>query len=148
MQLTLYTDYSLRMLLYLGVTDQSATIGEIAERFQISRNHLVKVAHSLGKAGYLHTTRGRTGGLRLARSAEQINLGQVVRAMEPNFFLVECFNKEANRCVITPSCGLRHVLHEAFAAFLKVLDGYTLQDILANKDALAEELGLASLVKD
>ncbi|MBI2434471.1 MAG: Rrf2 family transcriptional regulator [Candidatus Hydrogenedentes bacterium] len=144
MQLTLYTDYSLRMLIYLGVVED-ATIAEIADHFHISRNHLVKVAHNLGKYGYIHTMRGRTGGLRLARDPEKIKIGEVVRSMEPNFNLVECFHREGNQCVITPSCGLKNVLFQAYDSFLRVLDSYTLADMLHNKELLAEELHIEIL---
>lgn len=144
MQLTLYTDYSLRMLTYLGVVED-ATIAEIADHYHISKNHLVKVAHNLGKSGYLHTMRGRTGGLRLERAPETIVIGQVIRDMEPNFLLVECFHHDVNRCIITPSCELKHALYEAYQAFLQVLDGYTLADLLQNRDELAENLCLPAI---
>ena len=136
MQLTLYTDYSLRMLLYLGIVED-ATIGEIADAFQVSRNHLVKVAHHLGKAGYIHTTRGRSGGLRLARPAEEISVGDVVRHMEPNFHLVECLNPQHKLCSIVPACKLKDVLVEAHHAFLDVLDKYSVESLLENRELLS-----------
>lgn len=137
MQLTLHTDYALRALIYLALSDEGATIAEIASRYGISRNHLVKVAHNLGKAGLIETTRGRAGGLRLARPAADINLGQVVRLMEPHFNLVECFDKEHDTCVIAPACGLRRALFEAQQAFLRTLDAYTLADFTRNRKELA-----------
>lgn len=140
MQLTQYTDYALRTLLYLAVTEENATITEIADRYNISRNHLVKVVHNLGKLGYITTIRGRQGGLRLARTPESIRLGEVVRKTEPNFHLVECFDRVNDRCVITPGCQLKGVLGKAFKAFSDVLDEYTLADLTANKKELARLL--------
>lgn len=134
-QLTLYTDYSLRMLLYLGVME-SATIAEVAERFQISRNHLVKVAHNLTRKGYVHAMRGRTGGIRLAMRPEDISIGQVVRDMEPHLNLVECFDSRSPWCVILPECILKNVLVQAEQAFLGVLNDHTLADLLQNKERL------------
>lgn len=142
MQLTQYTDYALRTLVYLAICDGNATITEIAERYGISRNHLVKVVHNLGKLGYITTTRGRQGGLRLAHPPGDINLGDVVRRTEPNFFLVECFDAERNRCVITPACQLVGILGNAFSAFMDVLDGYTLEDIAGNQKQLRKLLAL------
>lgn len=99
MQLTLYTDYSLRVLLYLGIhKNEKATINEIADYFKISRNHLVKVVHNLAVCGYIHTVRGKGGGMSLARPAEEINIGDVVRHTEPNFHVVECFNPQTTHC--------------------------------------------------
>lgn len=136
MQLTQYTDFALRTLLYLAVTNENATITEIAERYNISRNHLVKVVHNLGKLGYITTVRGRQGGLRLARSPESINLGEVVRRTEPNFHLVECFDRINDQCILTPSCQLKGRLGKAFKAFMAVLDEYTLADLLGNRREL------------
>lgn len=142
MQLTQYTDYALRTLIYLAICDDNATITEIAERYRISRNHLVKVVHNLGKLGYITTTRGRQGGLRLAYPPSEINMGEVVRRTEPNFHLVECFDASRNQCVITPACRLMGVLGEAFDAFLQVLDQYTLEDMAANREPLRRLLAL------
>ncbi|MBI2422441.1 MAG: Rrf2 family transcriptional regulator [Candidatus Hydrogenedentes bacterium] len=142
MQLTRYTDYSLRVLLYLAVMEGGGTISEIAASYNISRNHLVKVAHQLGKEGYVATTRGRSGGLQLGQDPGGINLGEVVRRVEPNFHLVECFNTAENRCVITPACTLTGVLAQAHRAFFAVLDQYTLKDLLDNKDELRRLLSL------
>lgn len=136
MQLTQYTDYALRTLLYLAITEENATITEIADRYKISRNHLVKVVHNLGKLGYITTIRGRQGGLRLARKPEEINLGDVVRRTEPNFFLVECFDRANDQCIITPGCQLKGVLGKAFKAFMGVLDEYTLADMVGNRREL------------
>lgn len=144
MQLTLYTDYSLRVLLYLAAREEPATIAEIAESYSISRNHLVKVVHELGRKGYVKTERGRGGGISLAHAPGKIGVGEVVRAMEPNFHIVECFDPGKNACVITPQCALRHALIAANAAFMKVLDGYTLADVTRNRAALVRVLGGAA----
>lgn len=140
MQLTQYTDFALRTLLYLAITKENATITEIAERYQISRNHLVKVVHNLGKLGYITTVRGRQGGLRLARAPESINLGEVVRRTEPNFNLVECFDRVHDQCILTPGCQLKGVLGKAFKAFMNVLDEYTLADLISNRNELEQLL--------
>lgn len=130
MRLTLYTDYSLRVLLYLSSKeDEIVTITELANFYKISRNHLVKVVHNLGLNGYILTTRGRNGGIKLARPAKEIPIGEVVRTTEPDFDLLECFNPATDRCVITRSCSLKSVLFNAQAGFLDVLDEYTLADI-------------------
>lgn len=138
MKLTDYTDYSLRVLIYLAANPKTTvTIRHISDTFGISRNHLVKIAQHLGQAGYLHTIRGRTGGICLGRQAADINIGEVIRATEPDFGLVECF-REGNRCVITRTCGLRGVLHQALQAYLEVLDGYTLQDLMDKPLAISK----------
>ena len=138
MRLTMYTDYSLRILLYVGAKEQGelSTIREISEAYNISKNHLMKVSHELGKAGFIETVRGRGGGIRLAVPAEEINIGAVVRRMEDDFHLVECFSAEGNTCPIAPVCGLKGVLAQALKAYLDVLSAYTLSDLLANKHAL------------
>jgi Rrf2 family nitric oxide-sensitive transcriptional repressor len=130
MRLTLYTDYSLRVLLYLaGKEDEVVTISDLADFYKISRNHLVKVVHNLGLKGYILTTRGRNGGLRLAHPAKEILIGDVVRATEPDLDLLECFNPATDQCVITRSCSLKSVLFNAQATFMGVLDQYTLADL-------------------
>ena len=138
MRLTLYTDYSLRVLIYLaGREDEVVTISEMADFYNISRNHLVKVVHNLGLKGYILTSRGRHGGIKLARPAQKIPIGDVVRSTEPDFDLLECFNPVTDKCVISRSCSLKGVLHSAQASFLNILDGYTLADIAkASKKAL------------
>lgn len=128
MKLTQYTDYSLRVLMYLGFKNDAATISEISERYDISRNHVVKVVHQLGVLGYLQTVRGKGGGLRLARSPDQINVGAVVRDVE-NLELVECLG-ENNTCVLSPPCVMRTALKDALEAFMAVLDSYTLADLV------------------
>jgi Rrf2 family nitric oxide-sensitive transcriptional repressor len=131
MRLTLYTDYSLRVLLYLAnKEDETVTITELADFYKISRNHLVKVVHNLGLNGYILTTRGRHGGLQLAHPAKDILIGEVVRSTEPDFDLLECFNPATDQCVITSSCKLKGVIFNAQASFIAVLDKYTLADLV------------------
>lgn len=142
MRLTMYTDFSLRVLIYLGTKepDELTTIQEISEAYNISKNHLTKVTFELGKAGFIQTVRGRGGGIRLADLPQNINVGTVVRRMEDDFNLVECFDSATNRCPISPICGLRGVLGKALHAYLTVLDEYTLEDLLFNKEGLREIL--------
>jgi len=142
MRLSSYSDYALRILIYLAVQpDQLPTIGEIAEKHGISKNHLMKVAHQLGIGGYIETVRGRGGGLRLGRAPEQIRLGDVIRFTEQDLAIVECMG-EGNQCRLTPACVLRGVLGEALQAFLGVLDEYTLADIVRQRRTLTSLLGL------
>lgn len=141
MRLTTFTDYSLRVLMYLAaVPGRRATIGEIARAFDISENHLMKVVHALGKAGLLANVRGRGGGLALARAPQAINVGAVVRATEGEAIPAECFERAASTCDLLRVCQLRGVLAEAVAAFHAVLDRYTLADLVQNRQALARVL--------
>ncbi|HEX7787452.1 MAG TPA: Rrf2 family transcriptional regulator, partial [Methylomirabilota bacterium] len=134
MQLTRYSDYSLRVLIYLAVRpDQLATIEEIAQAYGISKAHLMKVVHQMGRAGFLETVRGRGGGFRLGRAPEDIRVGDVIRYTEDKMDLVECFDPETSHCRIEPVCGLRGVLEEALDAFLNALDRYTLADLVARR---------------
>ncbi|MEC4747955.1 Rrf2 family transcriptional regulator [Methylomicrobium sp. Wu6] len=134
MQLTSYTDYALRVLIYLaGISGRQATITEIADFFNISRNHLVKVVQKLGERGFIKTTRGKGGGLILQRPAETIIVGDVVRAMETHFNWVECFNPEQQLCRYLPDCRLKQLLARAGNAYLQVLDASTLADLAASK---------------
>jgi len=129
MQLTLHTDYALRVLIYLAQKDDElATISEITDFYRISRNHLVKVVHHLAQENFVHTTRGKHGGMRLARAAKLISIGQVVRRMEPSFDLVECFNNNSQPCAVVPICALKEVLHRAVSEFLALLDQFTVAD--------------------
>ena len=140
MRLTTFSDYSLRVLIYLAADpDRRATIAEIAKAFDVSENHLMKVVHFLGKAGWLRNLRGKGGGLELARAPDDIRIGAVVRDCESQL-TAECFDRATNRCVITPACQLRHALKEASDAFYSTLDQYTLQDITGNRRALAKIL--------
>lgn len=135
MRLTHFSDYALRVLMYAAARGENLiTIEETAELYGISRAHLMKVANQLTRAGYLKAIRGRSGGLALAKRPDAISLGDVLRATEPDFALVECFTDD-NRCLITPRCRLRGALREALAAFVGTLDSYTLADlILSPKD--------------
>jgi Rrf2 family nitric oxide-sensitive transcriptional repressor len=135
--LTIYADYSLRMLNYLAVRGEDlATIPEIASSYGISRHHLVKVAHQLGVKGYIQTTRGKNGGLRLGRPASEIHVGEVVRQMEPDMALVPCLHPVNARCPIVPSCLLRQAIEQAREAFLTALDEYTLADLQSPRVSL------------
>ena len=143
MRLTTHTDYALRMLMYLALKPgESSTIQEIADSYGISKNHLMKVAHNLGSAGWIETIRGRGGGLRLALPPEAIDLGAVVRTTEEDLGLVECFRPSDNCCAITPACRLKRIFGEALEAFLEVLSGYSLADLIRRPKALAEILEL------
>lgn len=142
MKLTHYTDYALRVLMYLGVRGEGlATITEISERYGISRNHVMKVVFDLGRLDYVETVRGRHGGVRLRRAPEEINVGELVRHMESNLALVECLG-DHNSCCLTPVCVLRGAVEEALEAFLGVLDRYTLADLIEPRDRLAGQLRL------
>ncbi|MBV9750605.1 MAG: Rrf2 family transcriptional regulator [Acetobacteraceae bacterium] len=148
MHLTVYTDYSLRLLMYLAVKrEDRATIGEVAVAYGIAKNHLTKVAHQLGLAGYVGTVRGKGGGLQLAKPAEQIGLGDVVRRTESDMALVPCFEPLCAPCPIVPACGLRGALHEARQAFLSALDRYTLADLVAQRTALQELLSMPAALE-
>ncbi len=171
MKLTNYSDYALRSLIYLAVKPEPqvlANISDIAESYQISKSHLTKIIHQLGQLGYIETIRGKNGGIRLASAPEDINLGVLIKQIEPDFALVECFaatvptldNVEQSGlpiklidptasnsslrtkqgCVISPVCRLKGVFFEALSAFVNVLEGYTLADIITNKVELAEIL--------
>ncbi len=141
MHLTTYTDYALRVLIYAALNaERPVTIAEMTRAYGISKNHLMKIVHYLARRGWVSTTRGRRGGMRLTHPPEAISLGTVVRETEPHFRLVECFEPATNTCPIAPACGLAEVLHEAQAAFLAILDRYTLADLVTQKDALARIL--------
>ena len=144
MRLTVYTDYSLRMLMCLAVKQGNrATIAEVAAAYGISKAHLTKVAHQLGLAGYVVTARGKGGGLGLAQPAKAIRLGDVVRRTEPDMALVPCFEPVHGPCPIVPACGLRNALYEARQAFLAVLDRYSLEDLVHRRAELASLLHAA-----
>lgn len=137
MQLTIYTDYSLRVLLYLGLhPEKRVTISEIADAYGVSRNHLVKVVHNLALEGWIHTIRGKSGGMQLAFPPEQINVGAVVRKTEPHMNLLECFDKEINTCPIISTCALKRALYQARKAFMDVLDQYTIADVLGQPQTM------------
>ena len=141
MKLTQYSDLGLRLLMYLAMRDgESVTIQEASDRFAISKNHLVKISHQLTKSGLVESTRGRNGGVRLARPPESINVEEALRATEDNFDLVECFNATQNRCVISDVCKLSGVLDAALAAFFAVLCKTSLADLVKNGKELEKYL--------
>lgn len=144
MRLTQYTDYSLRVLVYLGLNaGRRSTIREISDAYGISRNHLMKVVQQLASEGYVTSVRGVGGGLSLGRTPEEISIGELVRAMEPDMGLVECMRPD-NQCVITPACGLTRILCTARDAFLESLDAHTLADVLTREQrpVLTRQLGI------
>jgi Rrf2 family nitric oxide-sensitive transcriptional repressor len=144
MRLTTFSDYSLRVLMYLGVHgERLATIGEVAGAYGISENHLVKVVHHLAEHGYIETTRGKGGGMRLARPPAKINVGEVLWGTEENLVLVECFDRATSDCRIEPACVLKGVLGRAVAAFFATLERYTLADLLVTKPKLTRLLIVA-----
>jgi Rrf2 family transcriptional regulator, nitric oxide-sensitive transcriptional repressor len=141
MKLTAFTDYSLRVLIYLAAQpERRATIADIAQAFEVSENHLTKVVHFLGKNGWLSTVRGKGGGLELPMPPELIPIGKVVRETEGVTFPAECFGKNGTDCCIAKICRLRGVLGEAVRAFYAVLDKYTLADLVQNRQSLAKVL--------
>lgn len=175
MRLTNYTDYALRSLIYLAVKPDPqalANISDIADSYQISKSHLTKIIHQLGQLGYIDSMRGKNGGIRLACAPKDINLGVLIKQIEPDFDLVQCFastvahhksnqkndatakelpltfieeskNNPAQGCIISPVCQLKAVFFEALTAFINVLERYTLADIISNKDELNTLLSLA-----
>lgn len=144
MRLTVYSDYALRLMMYLGLNDDKlSTISEVAEAYQISKAHLMKITNELGQKGLIETVRGRQGGMRLGKAANVISVGEIVRACEPDFAVVPCF--EANPtivCAIQPACVLKRALAAATSAFLDTLDGYTLSDLVRPTVPLRSLLGL------
>ncbi|WP_419901744.1 Rrf2 family transcriptional regulator [Kiloniella sp.] len=143
MRLTTYTDYSLRVLIFVGLKgEELTTITEISDRYNISRNHLMKVVNQLSQDGYLKTIRGKNGGMTLAHVPSKINLGDVVRDMEDNLDIVECFDKKKGCCQIDGYCRLQGILGEAVIAFFDVLDKYTLEDLMVNRSGLQKALSL------
>lgn len=148
MKLTTFTDYSLRVLMHVAsAPDGRATIGSIAKAFGISENHLVKVVHLLGREGFLHNTRGRGGGITLARPAREISVADVIRATEGGVEPVECFRAEGNRCAIAPVCRLAGALAKAIDAFYEVLATYSLEDLVANRAEVAAILHPAATLQ-
>ncbi len=143
MRLTTFSDYSLRVLIYLGVhDDEIATVGQIAAAYGISANHLMKVVHYLAQGGYIETARGKGGGMRLGLTPDKINLGELVRGTEDNRKLVECFDRDNSDCRIESACVLRGLLGQALEAFFRSLDAYTLADLIAPKPRLEKMLVL------
>ena len=142
MRLTTFTDYTIRVLIYMGIyPDCRISTSELAVHYGISRNHLNKVAHYLGQQGYVDTSRGKGGGMSLARSPEDINIGTLVRDTEKNSVLVECFDAAHCHCRILPACRLTGMLHEAQEAFYYSLEQYSLADLIVDKARLHDVLG-------
>ncbi len=133
MRLTKYSDYALRTLIYLALAERMCTIQEVADSYSIPKNHLIKVANQLAVSGFIDSIRGKGGGIQLASSPENINLGDVIRETEQSFELVECFSLENNQCVLSPHCKLAHLLSTALDSFLNVFDQRTLADVVAPK---------------
>lgn len=139
MQLTRLTDYSLRTLIYLAIhPERLVTIAEISKTYQISANHLMKIVHQLGKLGYIQTFRGKAGGMRLARPPTKIRVGELVRDMEENMDLAECFNPRNRDCPLLPKCILQGALRVAREKFLETLNTYTVFDLIANQQIRGE----------
>jgi len=143
MHLTTFSDYAFRVLIYLAAKDVPGSLNEISQAYGISRNHLIKTVNVLEKNGFVHTRRGVGGGITLAKAASQIGLADVVRCTEPAFTIVECFDKEKNKCVITKACNLKSILKEALDAFLGTLEEYSLADITTNSRELIKILDSA-----
>ena len=140
MRLSTFTDYSLRVLMYLAAKPgERATIAQVARAFGVSEHHMVKVVHSLGRAGWLSNIRGKGGGLELAVAPEKIVVGKVVRHTEGPAVMAECFD-DANECSIVEDCRLKGVLAESLKAFYAVLDRHTVADIVKNRQQLAKVL--------
>jgi len=137
MQLTVFTDYGLRTLMFLAAhRDRLCNVREVADHYGVSYNHLVKVVHRLAQLGYVESLKGKGGGIRLAKGAEKHRLGDLVRALEPNMDIVECFNRDTNTCRVSGSCHLKHILFDAKQAFILSLNQHTLADTVANKASL------------
>ena len=137
MRLTTFSDYTLRVLMFLAFSrERLATIPEIAAAYEISENHLMKVVHQLARAGVIESVRGKGGGIRLARPPEEIRLGQIVRASEGGAPIVECLSEDTSSCRIAPACRLAAVLTRAFEALYATLDEYTLADLVRTPNRL------------
>jgi Rrf2 family transcriptional regulator, nitric oxide-sensitive transcriptional repressor len=137
MRLTSYTDYALRTLMYLALNrEQLVTIADIAQAHNIAKNHLTKVVHHLGTLGFIETVRGRSGGMRLAREPETFSVGDVVRQTETDFYMASCFDENAPSCLYAAGCEMRGALAQATKAFLDVLDGVTLAQMVARDPQL------------
>lgn len=148
MRLTVYTDYTLRVMMFLAIKHRSgelSRIDDIAQAYAISRSHLTKIVHELGHSGLVVTVRGRSGGMQLARPPEQITVGEIVRLAEKDFAVVACHDPDTlDICTIQPACNLQRVLRRAMAAFMRELDGLTLAEAITAPAAAASLLGLAT----
>lgn len=134
MQLTSFTDYALRTLMYLAARpEEKSSVKEISEHYGISRNHLVKVVHRLSQLGYIETTKGKGGGIQIAQETKKLRLGDLITQLEPNMNMVECFDAKTNTCRITGSCQLKHYLFEATRSFVDTMNRYKLSDTVNQK---------------
>ncbi|MDF1757586.1 MAG: Rrf2 family transcriptional regulator [Legionellaceae bacterium] len=144
MQLTQFTDYSLRALIYISLKKETCNIKNITDAYAVSYNHMIKIIHNLAKIDLIKTTRGKNGGISMAVDPEKINLGDLISQLEPNFDLAPCFNKEKEGCSIAPVCNLKCILQESQQAFMDVLSKYTLADVVGNKVELKSFLNIPS----
>lgn len=143
MHLTLRSNHAMRLMMYCAVNDRAvAPVSEIARACNMSEAHLSKIAHALAAAGFVETVRGRRGGVRLARPATELNVGEIVRATELGQCLVECLDPETNTCPLIEVCRFRSIIGRALDAFLSVLDGYTLADLVADRGQIRAAMGL------
>lgn len=143
MRLTLKTDYALRTLMYLAKhADKKASIGEIAAHYAISENHLTKLVHELGRQGLVETTRGKGGGIRIAEATWDMRVGDIVRVLEDDFALVDCFKDPApeHPCLLTNHCGLQGILGQALQAFFQHLDQYRFKDLIGKPEVLEQPI--------
>jgi Rrf2 family nitric oxide-sensitive transcriptional repressor len=148
MRLTDYTDYALRVLMFCAAhPERPVTIAELAEHHGISKNHLMKVVNDLARQGFLQTTRGRGGGLRLLKTAQEIRIGDVVRASETDFKMVECFDASTNTCTLTPHCQLKGVIQSAQRSFMAELDRATLADVITAPTSELQTITVSALGK-
>ncbi len=145
MQLTRYTDYSLRLLMLLGLrSGKLLTIQRVSDAYGISRNHLVKIVNQLSSLGMVETNRGRKGGIRLAMDPKEIVVGRLIRELEPTLRIAECFDEKTNNCVISAVCMLKPALNRALGEFFRVLDDYTLADLIESRKELGLPLGIGT----
>lgn len=144
MRLSLQTDYALRTLMFLAVKDGHHSIADIARAYGISKNHLMKVAQRLTAEGFVESVRGRSGGLKLSLPPAELNVGAIVRTMEDTGTFVECFDAATNTCVVTPNCGLRHVLSGALESFTRHLDQFSIADLIPDKERFGEQFNGSS----
>ncbi len=148
MQLSLHADYALRVLIYLGThSERVVTTQEISSSYGISRNHLVRVIHTLAASEYVNIQPGRSGGVKLARDPASIRLGDVIQNAEPTMRLVECFTPETNTCPIARVCSLKHMLNDALRAFLTELNRHTVADVINNSGKVQLLGSLAAYVR-
>jgi Rrf2 family transcriptional regulator, nitric oxide-sensitive transcriptional repressor len=143
MELSRFSDYALRVLMYAAAREgEKITLSELTQAYRISHHHLVKIVHYLGKTGYLHNRRGRSGGIRLGKKPSEITVGEVIRKTETHMNLVECFDPASDMCKLSPTCRLKGVFHEARDAFLDVLDHYTIADLVQSRAPILRLLSL------